>query len=470
MRIPSLAALTVLGACCLPCFGQTNRAPATGASPTTEPAAPVDPAESRRAHVRAEAMAWTEQNSIRYGNDADYVVKPGLLVDVKHRIVTTKAYATGIAANEAVEFFLISPTSGKSYESLAVSLAQPSDIHAGLEAIGIPAGRPVNYARMRFWPKGERVNVTFSWDERSPDGNVSRRRVRAEELLISRATNQPLAPTGLVFVGSLRVDGEDGGPKHYYADVGDPGSIASTYNEATTVLDIPAQARQSAVYQSRVVNPAYLWSPGQALEVTFEPEHPAGPRVLDVAIAEDGPELKGATYTVNGQRGLTGAAMVDWLAGSVANGREPFVTVTPGDSMTIKGVTSLFALMETLEADKGIRLEPPAPGQLFHESFSPEEAFRDYRKRTWQPVEVHFGKDGGATLVDVVENESGPERLTLKKTEVATPAELTTLLRARADQRRPLAVYAPAEMKYGDLRKWLAGGLTEDGVVWVYTE
>lgn len=430
--------------------------------------------EARKTAVKEEVRAWDEQNLLKFGRDEQYIVRPGLLVDKRQRTILVKGFATGLGSmenggrgTEPVEFFLIGPSSGKGYEAVAVSLAQPSDIHRGLEAIGLEAGRPVNWARMQFWPKGERVKMTFRWKEANPDGTVSQRSARAEEMLVDRASRKPLPLTGLVFVGGIWVEPErPGGEKRYYADLGDPGAIASNYNEGTTVLDMPVQARQSEVYQTRMVNPANRLKAGTPVEVLIEPDSREFKRVKDVRLEVAGGEEVGAmTFSLEGQS-LSGEGLIGAFQKMQGEGREPFVAVIPGEEMTLRGVRRMYALLRGLESDRGIRLEPPASGHLFHEAFDPDEDLRDWKKRIWQPVEVRFV--GGVVVLRDYREEAGETKFV--ETQAESAEKLGKMLKERAEQRRPIAVFAPGGMRYGRLMSWIALGLTEQSVVWVYLE
>jgi hypothetical protein len=456
----------------------------------------------RREAVRREVREWDARNKSLYETDAGHLVRAGLVADKGAHEVTIKAVATGLGGGnggaggagggEAVVFFLIGPSSSKSYEALAVSFAKPSDVYEALRFVGLPQGRAVNYSRNRFWPRGERVVMRFGWEETSPEGVVSKRSARAEDLLVLRQTKEPLPPTGLVFVGNegqfVEPLNGGGGGKQYYGDMGDPGSIASNYNDATTVMDLPNLARQSEVYQSRVVNPAYRFKAEQALEVTIKWETPGVLRVVDVdlnAEGGDGKDLKAVRFTLKGEKtlaeGVDAAGMVDALTRLVAE-KEPFVLVHPGEGMTLKTVRQMYVLLESLQTEKGIRLEPPGEkggekvgweAGLFHEAFTPDEGLRDYRKRTWQPVEVHFGADGKVLLRDFEEKAvtaEGEAWATPKDNPVTSPADLKKMLADRAENRKPVAVYAPAGMRYGEMMKWLGPALTGEEVVWVYLE
>jgi hypothetical protein len=446
--------------------------------------------QARIAEVRQESADRDEKNRQRYGDDASYLVRPGLLADKAARTVTVAAYATGLSGNDPIEFFLIGPASGKAYESVAVSLAKPSDIRAALEFVGVPPGRPVNYRMNRFFPRGERVRMTLRWEDASPDGNLSPVSARVEEMLLLRnADGSPsqatLPVTGLVFTGGVFLPPEQpGGEERFLADLGDPGAIASNYNEPTTVLDLPAMARQSEVYRSRVVNPAYSLKPGQKVTVVLEPASPADApaRVVDLKLAAktgQSGDLRDLLFTLTSP-GLTGlpadAPSGDLLAALtrlIDAGQEPFVMVEPAAELPLSTVRQLYTLLAALQTDNGIRLEPGTPAHPFYEAFLPDEKLRDPANRLWQPVELQISSDGKAVLRDYAEKNltaPGEARYTTTDTPVATPDSLKDLLAARVDQRRPLAVYAPKDLTYGDLQRWLAPSLGQDWILWVYLE
>lgn len=449
------------------------------AQPTTAPDVEAV-RDARRARAAGEVAAWDALNRQKLADSADHLLRPGLVADKRQRIVTLKATATGISGTEAIEFFLIAANSSKGYEAIAQAFSKPSDVAAAIEFLGVPRGRPVNHSLRRFWPKGERMAVTFHWEEASPDGRVEKRSARAEQLMRLRGTDKTLPETGLVYVGGVWLPPEKpGDPPRFYGDLGDPASIASNYNDATTLLDLPAQARQSEVYASRIVNPDFRFSPGQLLEITIEPAATT-PRVLDLPLGVTGTELATARFDLAG-RSLNLEGFLTELRTILAD-REPFMTVTPGDGMPLRAVRQVYALLDGLQTDAGLRLEPPQDGQIFHEAFLPDETFRDPRKRTWQPVELRLtgageAGGGGGVLRDLDRKSVAPEgedTLTIKENPVPGPLELQKMLADRADQRRPLVIYAKESMTYGQLLRWLRPTLTaeptKDLVLWIYLE
>lgn len=482
------------------------------AAAATAPAQVASEEAARHAAIKTlqdASAALDRQHQLLYGNDQRYLVRPGLLADRTQRVVTFRAYATGLTGNEPIEFFVIGPSSGKAYEAIAVSLALPSDIRAGLEFIGMSPGRGVNYLRHQFFPKGERVRMTFRWEVTGNDGTVSPVSARAEELLVfrgpdGRPTETTLPLTGLVFTGGVFLPGADGNPPRFHADVTDPGSIASNYNEPTTLLDLPVLARQSEVYRSRIINPAFAMAFATPLEIVLEPERGPGdpPRVVDVTLdVRGGPDLTTLTFSTTTS---LPPATADTLAATVAEARdlagvlrmltalqqqqhEPFVTVVPGDEIPLRTIRQLYGLLAGLQGDAGLRLEPPpmnAPAEpsppasaaawhLVYEAFLPDERLRQPDERTWQPVELRLTAHGPAVLRDYTDRIPASRqepRWTFTDTPVPDAQRLREMLAERVLQRRPLAVYAPENLTYGRLRAWLAPAVGADWVVWVFLE
>ena len=198
------------------------------------------------------------------------LVRPGLLANKGEKWVRIWARATGISSNDPLEFVMIPPDSGKDYEAATIAFVKPSDVHAALEFIGMKGGRPVSYMNDRCWPKGERVIVHAEFLQQ---GKMVR--VRVEDLISNVQTKKTMPQTGFVFTDSFWIDGPNG-KRIYAADETDSKSIVSNYNDRSTVMDVPRQAPQSAVYGTQKLNPAYQLPLGTPIQFTLEPEHKDG--------------------------------------------------------------------------------------------------------------------------------------------------------------------------------------------------
>jgi hypothetical protein len=356
------------------------------------------------------------------------------------------------------------------------------------------AGSPVNYAENRYWPRGERVFMTLAWTDAAADAKTwvhAAHRVRAEEILYDARTHKALASTGLVFCGSYWVPPAPGAREpEYRADFGEPGCIASNYNEPSTVLDLPRQAGQGSVYGSQQPNPAYHLAPRQPLTVILEPEYKDGRKrvcdlALDIALPADAPSsaARALRYTVTDAKGRTlnadGDTFVHALAalGKVAQqGQDPFITVQWGPTLPLRTARQAAAMLGAVEAERGLRVEPPGPGQLYYRALLPDERWRDPAMRMGQPWELHvLVKDGkaAATLVDVHENWDvpNPPQYEMQPMPVADSATLAKTLATRdGDRPRGVVVFIDEGASYGALMGLLGPALATHNKIMVFAE
>jgi hypothetical protein len=198
------------------------------------------------------------------------LVLPGLLADRRARRVEVLAECTGLSANETVEFLLIDQGGSHGYEAMLWSLARPSDVDRALEFIGLRRGASVNPAVPRVWSDGDRVQLTVL----PADGKS----FPIEQLILDIQTEKTLPEEGFVFAGSLTVPSADGKePAAYAADVYDPRSLASIYNEAISVLDVPRRVDKGEAYGRQVVNPDRVFAERHPAHRGHDPRaHPRG--------------------------------------------------------------------------------------------------------------------------------------------------------------------------------------------------
>lgn len=352
--------------------------------------------------------ALDKENLAVHKANADMLALPGLLADRKAGRVTVYAMATKLNKGELFEFYLIPQNGGKDYESIAITPAKPSDVHKALEFIGMKRGQPQDTDQARFWPKGERVVMTFSAE------SAGLKPTRAEQFGIDRQTGKTLPELGFVFVGS--VTAPDG---TYLADVKDPNSIVSAYNEPTTVLDVPRSLSQGAFYGRQVANPDRDLLPSNAvIQVVLEPEYKDGrKRVAELTLTIQ-PATGGATtdvkeleFTVTDTAGAvlnkdtSLQAAMELLASIPAKGQDPFVTLDFGRRLPLGTMKDLATMLAAIDTDSRIRIEPPKEGQLFYRAFAPNEEWRDRTTRLAQPWELHLGLHDGTLTGQLVQIE-----------------------------------------------------------------
>ena len=432
---------------------------------------------------RAAVNELCRKNTEKYKDNADMLVLSGLLADRQHKLVLVQAEATGIGKDVPVEFFLIGQNSGHDYEALAVSFARPSDIHKALVFIGMTPGRPVDPAKFHFWPKGERVFMTFASHSASP----GLKPVRAEKLIFNRRTGNPLPDTGLVFIGSLLADSAARpGAKVYAADTREPNSIASNYNERESVLDVPRQAPQSAVYGEQSVNPEFLFPSNSLLQVTMEPEYVGGKiRTMNLSLTVNVQSSPTGTsparpvfslVDVDGRKFNDGSephGVLQILASLVENGHDPFVTVRFDGELPLAAVQNLCLILSSMEKENGIRVEPLS-GHPYYKAFLPDPQFRDRTGRISQPWELHLSMtDSGISgiLTQIKQVWRGgtlrPD-LDVMDYDVPTPEALRKELDRRGPGLPVILVFAQPAVTYGQLLDFLSPVLTTHPTVHVF--
>ena len=448
----------------------------TGGCAAETPPAP----ETARTANTAQVERLFEQNRGQYGKNSNYLVRSGLLADRARKEVRISAESLKLNAGDPVEFPLIARNSGKDYEALAVSFPNPSDIHDALVFIGMTPGHPVDAAACRFWPKGERVRMTFAYR----DAGNTQRVVRAERLVLDTRTGKTLPEEGFVFVGSSRIPAADSNTTAtvYAADVYTPNAVAAVYNEPTTVLDVPRRATQTDVYSFQVPNPNLPLPNGQLIEVVLQPEGSnTANRIRDCVLKiEPDPATPGeATLALTDSRGvtintnLTIGGLSTALDSLVAAGQDPYVTIIPGDRLSLSILARVCGLIDNLENERGMRVEPPPRSHPFYKTFLPNERFRSRKERPIQPIELTLAGGAGSPTgaLTFIEEEWKPETDVAIYHEtnypVASPGELNGYL-GRTNTPSVLLVFAQPDLSYGAFRAFVAPALDRRLILYVF--
>ncbi len=402
---------------------------------------------------------------------------PGVKADRAAREVRIEARATGIRNKVPTEFFLIYRDSGHGYEAIAVTDAKPSDIHQALEFIGLQPGRPVDPAAFRFHPRGPRVDLWFETQEK--DGP---RRIRVEDTIMDRRTTKGLPPEGFVFTGSVRVPRQDDPTKtDYAADVYEPNSIVSAYNLRGTVLDIPREGSQGALYDFQFVNDQSLFATNAPLTVIARPAPEVREVEVEVSLVRapaDQPDAVEAVLSgpvVKPEAALKGADLTAALDVLQKDGRLVFLTLCIARGTPLNALGGAVAWMDPL-IKKGFALEPPPPGELYYKAFAPNPKWRDRANRPGQPWELRLRETDGKVSGTLVKVEEDRDLLTQKivyKTQefpVATPEALRAALDQHGPGLRVMLISAPATMTYGVLADFVRPALTTHSTVYIFPE
>ena len=421
-----------------------------------------DQTQQIRAENKAAVAAWQLDVSKPYTNSADILIRNGVMANRQTHTVSFWAEATGVSPRDIIEFFLIGEKSGNDYEAIAIALAEPRDIYAGMLFIGMQPGRCVNYEKLQFWPKGERVNLTF-------DGH------RAETLILKDATGKPLDLTGLVFVGSQQVPSEPGETPALAAQVREPHAIAANYNEAESLFGVPHRAAQSAVYSQQTLNPELQFPAGKRIPIEITPEYVNGKqRVRDFdlyiscgtnatpSIMTAGLSLQERNKPPSPTNKSSLPGVLETLSTIRDAGHDPFVTVHIGDDVTLGQLHELAAILQEIDTENGIRVDPPPAGQLYYQAFAPNESFRKREDRMLQPweLDLDFNSEGklAARLTEIREKWIPQEikpQLEIEKHTVASPEAMCELLASRKKDCNVILVEAPASLTHKALMEFI---------------
>ncbi len=450
------------------------------ASSEVEPSPDADPEAPARLSQQARAVRQFEAYQARYADDDDTWVAPGVVARRTPPQVELWAEATGLSSDEPVEFILIGETSGHDYEAIAVSYARPSDVHAALVFIGMEPGAPFNPRARRFFPRGERVFATVEWTDE--DGREHKWSV--EELIRDGRVQASMAREGFAFVGSQRIEVD--GRERYAADVWEPQSILSIYNEPTTVLDRPGIVPQAAVYGFLHPYPDRQPAAGQWLRFRLEPEFTDGRRRVAELTLEAKAEVN--DYPVHLQLlDAQGSTLHDdptvgevlrTLQELAAAERSPFLTLIWSEDLPLNELRDLIQVLAALEAQHLLFIEPPPDEAfLFHRAFLPQAEHRDPAQRPSQALELRLTHEtdmGVAARIrdikDVRERRDEPFVAAIEEFPVHTPEELPALLE-EIDHRLPvLLVFAPATMTYGEAMTWVKPVLATLPTVYFFLE
>jgi len=429
-----------------------------------------------------------ESDRVKFRDDANILVLPGLIADRKSCRVELTAEATGIASQTIVEFLLIAADSDKGYEALLWSHAKPSDVHRALEFIGMKPGEPFHPGKLRFWPKGERVIASVAAEGDSAP-------VRLESLVIDKSTERTLPETGFVFTGSMTVTSAgDSTRQEYAADVMDPKSVASLYNDPTTVLDIPRRARKAAVYGSQLVGPDGGLRKNELVTITLEPE--SKKRVVDLVLdirmkkpTEENPSSPQVEFLLTDTSGKPVVdetelpAVLAYFSKLVEADRDPFVSIRFDPALPLTALTQVCKFLAMIDTERGIRIEPPESGQLYYEAFLPNRRLLQPESRVVDPWELHLKHDGDTVkaVLELHKSAMVDGKIVVKETshQVDSLEALRRRLdedaaRRKAEGRRPgppvLLVFVNTRFTYGQLADYLTPVMTTHNVIHVFIE
>ena len=156
------------------------------------------------------------------------------------------------------------PGRTKAHESVIATEARASEIHACLEALDFPAGKPVSWAPKYTPAEGPLVKILVGWQE--GDKFVQ---VNAREMVKVSGTDKPLEKDW-VFGGSQIFTDNVSGEKIYYADSGE---MVCLSNFSTAMLDVQLESSDAAGGLLFEANKEKIPAPNTKVYMTFAPRH-----------------------------------------------------------------------------------------------------------------------------------------------------------------------------------------------------
>ena len=443
-----------------------------------------DTATPWRATNLQQVAAWDDANRAADGGNARVLMRRAVRADRQTRTVTLLAESCGLAANATVEFALVGETSDRAYEALFLSFARATDIGDALEFIGLPRGRNVSGLEQRYWPTGERVVIQV---QAYGATNVPPRPL--EFHILDRRAGATLAPRGFIYCGSPRVPGPDGAAEICLADREAPVSILSLYNEPQTLLDVPRLSPQGEVYENYTANPETLLPAGRMVQLTLAPEPRADgrPRVRPVSltVVPAGEEPGGVAFLLREgegepQRIEAFGDLLKRLMAVVDEQGDPMLSLAIDDAVPLARAREVCKVLQKIEGENGVRLEPPPQGQIYYKSFLPDEQWRERARRLTQPWELHVGRLTPTNavpplrLVKILEDWSDPETIDPKLTPVDYPlrayGEIPSMMEKVGRGLPVLLVFAQADEPVGRFMEGVRQVLGTHPTVYIFAE
>ncbi len=445
------------------------------ASETATPSSPAD--------------EWNSRMEARAATNTMMFFRPGVWAERGEQAVYLLAEWTDISTNEPVEFVLVGPRSGHDYEALAVAKATPAHIRAALDFIGVPAGMPIDYSRLQLWPHGERIAVSLQSSAKTGEPTGSAPWIPAERFVLDSRTGKTLPEQGFVYSGSVLERNGDSPDEQSVraAEISDPYSIISLYNEPRTMLDVPRQYEQGAVYGTQTPNPECAPPAGALMVVRLQQLPPGdGTRSVQLSIrAIDTTPGSGASgsyyFDVSDARNETLLSRADLpqllaLFGTYqTNHHDLYITVRPDSEMTLASARRLFAFFQQINTTDGARLSPGGEGELYYKAFLPDMRYADRAGRPNQPWELYLQEDGHGSFTGRVElieeswsDTAGSPEYQVQSYPVASPEALKQVLSGHPDQLKVIFIFAPDTMTCGQAQTWYRAVYPEYKTIYFY--
>lgn len=367
------------------------------------------------------------------------------------------ARATGLDDSTPLEFILITPDSGHDYESIAVSDVSAEHILEGIRGLGAIPGHPADVRKLRFWPKGEWLDIEVSFDR-----GGERITVPIGELVTNTDSGTTLGQENWTFCGSTVMPDENGNPV-LAADKREPGSILSVYNDPETLIDRAVQAAKGNVYGTLIVNTNLQLLEGKELTVSIRRKSATNTfQARDILVTAQNKHGQ-LHYRVQASEDTDAYVSADF--GTLDDQLKKIerlypnilLTFIPGPELSLDQVQLLYNLKMEMDRQHGYRFNAPTPPHFFFQSFYPAPAFRDPANRPSQPWELHIDMTSGTSNLSAVRytveerDQQGKPTLHKETVEITSPDNLKQTLTLGRYDPPVLLVFTQPSLCYGTL-------------------
>lgn len=352
-----------------------------------------------------------------------FLLASSLVVDAVNHSVTIPVKSTDCGVDTPLEFLIVGPDSEKDYEAMFTSIVSTEQIFDAFKAAGIPIGSHVDFQHSKFWPVGEKLEMTprfnelvkETFGEKVPDavftGGVIDSNGRSEA-----ATNMPLAVFALYNCPQS------------YIQLNDSLEQSPTYGRFKVAEKIPA---------------------GQTRNITFKWN---GSNTVE--------KVKVAMSSTNILSQMT-------MLMEKSKHKELDVELSFAPQMTVEEATRLALALVSVDSPR-VKLNGCKAGELFYRAYIPLEKWRERKSRLMQPPEVHLNANGTCKVVEIKEDWSRDDttepELIVKEYDELDVTAAGKLLEKLADRTNTILVFVSKREKLSRLYD-LRGKSGDDKIV-----
>ena len=166
--------------------------------------------------------------------------------------------------------------------------------------------------------------------------------------------------------------------------------------------------------------------------------------------------------------------VLEMISAWATNGHRISATISFDDRLSLRLVRDVCRVVSGVETEKGMHVELPPTGQLYYRAFLPDESLRVRENRPAQPWELKLTKTGTTVsgtitrIEEVWRADSLKPNLVPTDFAVATPDAVLQVLREKGPGMPVILVFAPPELTYGELMRFVGPCVKTHGTIHVY--